>query len=73
MYNHLPQTMKAKVRRSFLLRMESSSNAMTYWNEFIAGGQADCRPIGLDLLLGNEEVWGFEGASFEGYSVIHIA
>jgi hypothetical protein len=31
------------------------------------------RPLGLDLLFENCNVWGFDNTSFGGYDVVHLA
>lgn len=75
MYSRLDEVMKAEVEISFMLRLEGSPNARTYWNEYVSERWSKCSsyPIGLDLFLGNEEVWGLESVSLGEYSVVHLA
>lgn len=42
-----------------------------YQNQFVQ--RLGDYPDGYDPLLANNEVWGLEPISFEGYSVIHLA
>lgn len=62
-YNQLSQ--KKNVQAESSSRAEAHSSRGSSATE---GG-----PVGNDPLLGNDEVWGLEPASFEGYSVIHLA
>jgi len=43
------------------------------WTRFISGEVDGEGPLGIDLLLGNGECWGFEASSLRGYSVVHLA
>lgn len=66
---------KERIRRSFQLRSGLAQDSITdvSWGQFISG-QVDAEgPLGVDLLLGNGECWGFEASSLRGYSVVHLA
>jgi len=75
-YSGLSRDMKEKVGTAFMGRYEGSSNVAVaaVWKRFASGRPTHSlrTPNGYDLLLGNGEVWGFEGRSLGGYSVVHL-
>ncbi|KAF9443728.1 hypothetical protein P691DRAFT_808438 [Macrolepiota fuliginosa MF-IS2] len=75
-YSWLSQDMKGRVGTAFIDRCGGSSNVVVTaaWRRFASGKPVHSLyfPNGHDLLLGNGEVWGFEGCSLGGYSVVHL-
>ncbi len=72
-YDLLPHHMKAQVDITFAQRVGCSSTSSDRPDQRpMSALQPRDNIVGLDLLLGNNEVWGFEHVSFEGYSVIHL-
>lgn len=74
-YTTVSEEIKAQVemvfwqRTGYALRLPQSQDSDSLTPTQLYGGGV----VGYDLLLGNDEVWGFESVSFEGYSVIHLA
>ncbi len=69
-YDLLPHDTRMQVAMAFVQRVGYPPN--TPGQHIILAPQPHGSIIGYDLLLGNNEVWGFEHVSFEGYSVIHL-
>lgn len=73
----LPQELQTLVKNAFFRRNASvpPRDSVTSWQRFLlrntsysgVGG-----PAGYDLLLGNDQVWGFEGCSQSGISIMHV-
>lgn len=77
-YTSLSRAMQTKVNRAYRHRstaLDLNHDAGEIWDHFSKGVhiQHGRGPLGIDLLLGNNEVWGFEPCSYKGYSVIHLA
>lgn len=72
-YSELPQQMKAEVEVAFMRRNGQSSSTVSIWETFALGQPTHNGPTGEDLLLGNADIWGMEGRSIFGYSIIHLA
>lgn len=58
---------------SFTQHVALSSVATENQNRSTSGQRSEGISIGYNLLLGNDEVWGLETMSFEGYGVVHLA
>ncbi len=73
-YDILPQDMRVQVDVAFAQRIGCSQCSSDSQNQHLSSALwPGDNIIGSDLLLGNDEVWGFERVSFEGYSVLHLA
>jgi hypothetical protein len=76
-FSTLPHHIQKKVNGAFRTRCTQalSRHARTAWQLFVSDqhAQRDRGPLGVDLLLGNSEVWGFEDRSYNGYSIVHLS
>lgn len=72
-FDRLSRAMRAQVEMAFMRRVGHSLNAgVEYWDQSTPGQRAYSSVVGYDVLLGNDEIWGFERVSLEGCSVIHL-
>ncbi|KAF9449796.1 hypothetical protein P691DRAFT_851158 [Macrolepiota fuliginosa MF-IS2] len=62
-FSQSPPELKAGIKTAFMLRCGHTSHTAETWETFISGKCPDGGPLGYDLLLGNNEIWGFEGVS----------
>ncbi|KAF9449795.1 hypothetical protein P691DRAFT_790466 [Macrolepiota fuliginosa MF-IS2] len=75
-FSYLSSDMKERVKTAFYQRnFVTMKTRRTAWERFASGSGcvSDEGPLGIDLLLGNAEVWGFETWSLAGYGVVHLA
>lgn len=72
-YSQLSHRMRIEVGAAFMHRNGRSLSTNKAWNAFRSGQPMRWGPAGVDLLLGNINIWGIEERSACGYSVIHLA
>ncbi|KAJ3575706.1 hypothetical protein NP233_g911 [Leucocoprinus birnbaumii] len=69
----LPQDIRDKVRTAFLSRNHRHAGAVNIWEQFAFGQRLLGGPTGHDLLMGKNDIWGFEDSAFDGHSIVHLA
>ncbi|KXN90566.1 hypothetical protein AN958_04079, partial [Leucoagaricus sp. SymC.cos] len=76
-FNLLSPEMQTKVSQAYRHRCTIALKQCTKssWERFTEGRpvREGGEPLGIDLLLGNSQVWGFELCSYGGLSVVHLA
>lgn len=70
-YNQMNRRMIVQAEISFAQTLSSSDTR--YQSQLTSVQRLGGGPVGYDLLLEHDDVWGLEPISFEGYCVVHLA